>query len=72
MYLSGGGAAGHAVTVSLAAGEPAIAHPDDPAATQPLDGTVVAGSFLGGSARYDVQVKRAGSAGQRAFGSGFS
>jgi ABC-type Fe3+/spermidine/putrescine transport system ATPase subunit len=54
-----GGEAGRAVTVSLRP-ESLIIAPDHQ--TMPtgnvLAGTVVAGSFLGGSARYDVQVNQ--------------
>ncbi len=52
-----GAAEGHAVTVSLRPESLSIStHPDPQANT--LHGTVVAGSFLGGSARYDVQVNQ--------------
>ena len=55
-----GGIAGSAVTVSLRPESLVIAPPagHGEAASNNLVGTVVAGSFLGGSARYDVQVNQ--------------
>ncbi|MSP01710.1 MAG: TOBE domain-containing protein [Acetobacteraceae bacterium] len=52
-----GGAEGRAVTVSLRPESMTIATAADPMAPDMnvLDGIVTAGSFLGGSARYDVQ-----------------
>jgi|ERR1019366_2373004 iron(III) transport system ATP-binding protein len=53
-----GGVAGRAVTVSLRPESLAISTHRDLDASNTLAGTVIAGSFLGGSARYDVQVNQ--------------
>ena len=51
-----GAAAGRAVTVSLRPESIVLADHAGAPEGNGLDGTVIAGSFLGGSARYDVQV----------------
>jgi iron(III) transport system ATP-binding protein len=53
-----GGVAGRAVTVSMRPESFTISTRQDPVAPNTLAGTIVAGSFLGGSARYDVQVNQ--------------
>jgi iron(III) transport system ATP-binding protein len=53
-----GAASGRAVTVSLRPESLCIAPVGDESPGNSLTGTVIAGSFLGGSARYDVQVQQ--------------